>query len=114
MTTVFFCSNLDLRLYDFNFNVMGKKYILSLLCATLVLGNRVKSSKITSYFELFWTKHFPFDWQNVSTLFQYVCQDWLTDYPKIYWALTLQKHVPKELSLQMMKNSEYSNSNLPN
>ena len=53
MATVFFCSNLGLRLYDFNFYVMGKKYMLSLLCAILVCGNRVKSSKITSYFELF-------------------------------------------------------------
>ena len=31
MTTVFFCSNLGLRLYDFSFDVMGKKYMLSLL-----------------------------------------------------------------------------------
>ena len=60
MTTVFFCSNLGLHLYDINFDVMVKKYMLSLLCAMLVLCNHVKSSKITSYFELFRTKHFHF------------------------------------------------------
>ena len=69
MTTVFFCSNLGLHLYDLNFNMMGKKYMLSLLCAILVLGNRVKSSKITSYFH--------FGWQNVSTYFStFVKTDW--------------------------------------
>ena len=47
-------------------------------------------------------------------IFQYVCHDWLTDHSQIYRILTLQKHVPKELSLQMIKNQEYSNSNLPN
>ena len=61
MMTVLFCSNLGLHLYDFNFDMVGKKYILSLLCAILVLGNRVKSSKITSYFN--------FGGQNVSTYF---------------------------------------------
>ena len=57
---------------------MGKKYILSLLSAILVLWNCVKSSKISSYFELFWIKYFHFGWQNVSNIFQYFCQD-LTD-----------------------------------
>ena len=53
METVFYCSNRGLRLNDFNFYVMGKKYMFSLFSAILVLWNRVKSSKITSYFELF-------------------------------------------------------------
>ena len=51
--TVFYCLNSGLRLSDFNFYVMGKKYVLSLLSAILVLCNRVKSSKLTSFFELF-------------------------------------------------------------
>ena len=46
MTTVFFCSNLGLHLYDFNFDVMGKKYMRSLLCAILVLGNLLKVVKL--------------------------------------------------------------------
>ena len=56
MVTVFICSNLGLRLNDFNFYVKGKKYMLYLLSAIqpiLVLCNCVESSKITSYFELF-------------------------------------------------------------
>ena len=53
MVTVFICSNLGLRLNDFNFYVMDKKYMLSLLSAILVLCNRVQSSKVTSYFKLF-------------------------------------------------------------
>ena len=73
MTTVFICSNLGLRLNDFIIYVMGK----NLLCAIPVLDNRVKSSKITSYLELFWTKYFHFGWQNVSTYFStFVKTDW--------------------------------------
>ena len=53
METVLYCSNLGVRLNDFNFDVMGKKYMLSLLSTILVLCNRVESSKIKSYFELF-------------------------------------------------------------
>ena len=53
METVLYCSNLGVRLNDFNFYVMGKKYMLSLLSTILVLCNRVESSKITSYLELF-------------------------------------------------------------
>ena len=112
METVFYCSNFGLRLNDFHFYVMGKKYMLSLLSAILVLWNRVKSSKITSYFVVSSCSE-----QNICILvdeffniFQYFWQDWLTDYSHIYWISTLQKHVQKELSLQMMKNSEYSNS----
>ena len=52
-TLWFICSHLGFRLNDTNFYVMGKKYMLSLLSAILVLCNRVESSKITSYFELF-------------------------------------------------------------
>ena len=52
MKTVFYRSILGFRLNGFNFYVMGKKYKLSLLYSILVLWNRVKSSKITSYFEL--------------------------------------------------------------
>ena len=52
---------------------MGKKHLLSLQCTFLDLGNRVESSKITSYLELFWTKY----WQNVSTYFsRFVKTDW--------------------------------------
>ena len=77
MTTVVFCSNLGLRLYDFNVYVMGKKYMMYLLCAILVLDNCVESSKIASYFELFWTKYFHFGWQNVSTYFStFIKTDW--------------------------------------
>ena len=51
--------------------------MLPLLSAILVLCNRVESSKITSYFELFWTKYFHFGWQNVSTYFSgFVKTDW--------------------------------------
>ena len=53
METVLYCFNLGVRLNDFNFYVMGKKYMLSLLSTILVLCNRVESSKITSYLELF-------------------------------------------------------------
>ena len=53
METVFYSSNFGLRLNDFNFYVMGKECVSFLLSAILVLCNRVKSSKITSYFELF-------------------------------------------------------------
>ena len=42
-----------LFVYDFNLYVMGKKNMLSLQCAFLVLGNLVESSKITNYLELF-------------------------------------------------------------
>ena len=58
MVTMIFWWNLGLRFNDLNFYVMGKKYMLSLLCAFIVLGNRVESSKIVSYLELFWTKYF--------------------------------------------------------
>ena len=53
METVFYCSNLGLRLNDFNIYLIGKKYMLSLLCTILVSGNRVESSKISCYFEVF-------------------------------------------------------------
>ena len=110
MKTAFYCSNFGLHLNDFNFYVMGKKYVLSSLSAILVLCNRVKSNKITSYFELFCTKKK----KKISfNLFHYFFQDWLTDYSHIYRIFTLEKHFPKEFSVQMMKNSEYSNSNLP-
>ena len=76
---------------------------LSLLSAILVLCNCVKSSKlqvISSCSE-----------QNIFSLvdkcfniFQYFCQDWLTDYSHIFWILTFRKHVQKELSFHMMKN----------
>ena len=41
------------RSNDFNFYVIDKKNMLSIQCVSLVLGNRVESSKITSYLELF-------------------------------------------------------------
>ena len=62
MVIVFICSNRGLLINDFNFYVMGKKYMLSLLSAILVLCNRVESSKIIS-------SCFHFGWQNVSTYF---------------------------------------------
>ena len=66
-----------LHLCDFNFYVMGKKYMLSLLPSILVLCTCLESSKITSYFELFWTKYFHFGWQNVSSYFSRVVNtDW--------------------------------------
>ena len=77
MVIVFICSNRGPSLNDFNFYVMGKKYMLSLLSTILVLCNRVESRKITSYFELFWTKYFHLSWQNVSTYFnRFVKTDW--------------------------------------
>ena len=77
MVTVTFWWILGLRLNDFNFYVMGKKNMLSLQCAFLALGNRVESSKIRSYLELFWTKYFHFGWQNASTYFsRFVKTDW--------------------------------------
>ena len=77
MVTVFICSNHGLCLNNFSFCMMGKKYMLSLLFAILVLCNRVESSKITSYFKLFWTKYFHFGWHNVSTYFRrFVKTDW--------------------------------------
>ena len=77
METAFRCSNLGPHLNGFNLYVMGKKYMLSLLSVILVLCNRVESSKITSYFEQFWTKYFHFGWQNVSLYFSsFVKTDW--------------------------------------
>ena len=52
METVFYCSNFGVHFSDINLYVMGKKYVLPLLSAILVLYNRVKSSKITRHFEL--------------------------------------------------------------
>ena len=49
MERVLYCSNFGLRFNDFNLYVMGKKYVLSLLSAILVLCNRVESSKITRH-----------------------------------------------------------------
>ena len=84
-----------------------KRLYVIFIVRNFVLCNRFKSSKTTKYFELFWAKYFHFSLQNVSTYFS-------TFYLHIYWILTLEKHVPKELSLQMMEKSEYSNSNLLN
>ena len=54
METVFYCSYFMLRFNAFNLYVMGKRYVLSLLSPILiVLCNRVKSTKTTSYFKLF-------------------------------------------------------------
>ena len=46
METVFYCSNSELRFNDFNLYVMGKKYVLFLSSAILVLCNRVKVVKL--------------------------------------------------------------------
>ena len=53
MVIVFILSNRGLPFNDFNFNVMGKKIMFSLLFAILALCNCVEMMKITSYFELF-------------------------------------------------------------
>ena len=104
MTTVFFCSNLGLSLHDFNFDVIGKRYMLFLLCAIMLNIVKLQVMSRCSDQNIFILVDKMFN------IFQYV----LSDYSQIYWIFTLQKHVPKELSLQMMKNSKYSNSNLPN
>ena len=46
MMTVIFCWNLGCHLNDFNFYVMGKKYMLSLLCAFLVWAIVLKVVKL--------------------------------------------------------------------
>ena len=53
MATVFIWSISGPLIYGFNLYVTGKKNVLSLLSVIFVLCNRVQSSKITSYFELF-------------------------------------------------------------
>ena len=50
MTTVF---SVEILGYVYMIYVMCKNYMLSLLSAILDLYNRVESSKITNYFELF-------------------------------------------------------------
>ena len=45
--------NLRALFYGSNLYVIGKENVLSLLSVIFVLCNRVQSSKITSYFELF-------------------------------------------------------------
>ena len=44
--TVFYCSNFELRLNDFNFFVMGKEYVSSLLSVILVLSIVIKVVKV--------------------------------------------------------------------
>ena len=85
-------------------------WVRNILSAILILCNRLENSKITSYFELFWTKYFHFDWQNVSTYFCTLVRtrpNWQIIHKSTEYILTLQKHVPKELNLQVVKNSEY-------
>ena len=77
MATVFIWSISGPLCYGSNLYVIGKENVLSLLSVIFVLCNRVQSSKITSYFELFWTKYFQFGWQNVSTYFStFFKTDW--------------------------------------
>ena len=77
MATVFIWSISGPLFYGSNLYVIGKENVLSLLSVIFVLCNRVQSSKITSYFELFWTKYFQFGWQNVSTYFStFFKTDW--------------------------------------
>ena len=77
MATVFIWSISGPLFYGFNLYVTGKRNVLSLLSGIFVLCNRVQSSKITSYFELFWTKYFHFGWQNVSPFFSpFFKTDW--------------------------------------
>ena len=45
MDTVFYCSNFGLRLNDFNFFMMGEKYMLSLLSAIIVCGIHIFLNK---------------------------------------------------------------------
>ena len=77
MATVFIWSISGPLFYGSNLYVIGKENVLSLLSVIFVLCNRGQSSKITSYFELFWTKYFQFGWQNVSTYFStFFKTDW--------------------------------------
>ena len=77
MATVFIWSISGPLFYGSNLYVIGKENVLSLLSVIFVLCNRVQSSKITSYFQLFWTKYFQFGWQNVSTYFStFFKTDW--------------------------------------
>ena len=77
MATVFIWSISGPLFCGFNLYVTGKRNVLPLLSVIFVLCNRVQSSKITSYFELFWTKYFNFGWQNVSTFFSpFFKTDW--------------------------------------
>ena len=77
MATVFIWSISGPLFYGSNLYVIGKENVLSLLSVIFVLCNRVQSSKITSYFELFWKKCFQFGWQNVATYFStFFKTDW--------------------------------------
>ena len=76
MATVFIWSISGPLFYGSNLYVIGKENVLSLLSVIFVLCNRVQSSKITGYYELFW-KYFQFGWQNVSTYFStFFKTDW--------------------------------------
>ena len=92
METVFYCSNFGLHFNDFTF--MGKKYVLSL---SQVISSCSEGNNLILFDKMF---------QHISVRLSRLIDRLFT--------LTLQKHVPTELSLQMMENSEYSNSNLPN
>ena len=65
------------------FFVIGKKFMLSLLSSILVLCNRVESSKI-KIFRAVLNKIFSFCLTKCVNIFQYVCQEWLTNYSQIY------------------------------
>ena len=113
MATVFIWSISGPLFYGSNLYIIGKKMCClycPYFCFVQIVFKEVKLQVISSCSE-----------QNIFSLvtkcfniFQYFFQDWFTDFSHIYWILPLWKHVPKELSLQMMKNSEYSNSTLPN
>ena len=110
METVFYRPNFGVRLNDSNTYVMGKKYMLSLLSSIIVLCNRHRSSKITSYFEMFWTEYFRLGWQNISTYFRTFSR--LIDQLLIYFLGNniRETFVANKLSLLMMTNSKYSKS----
>ena len=83
------------------------------MSAILVLWNHFRGRKLHIFRDVM-NKIFSF-WLTTSfNIFQYFGQDLLTDYWHyiFYWMLLLQKYVPKEFNLRMMKNSEYFN--LPN
>ena len=60
MATVFIWLIPGPLFYGSNLYVTGKRNVLSLWSVIFVLCDRVQSSKITSYFELFWTKYFTY------------------------------------------------------
>ena len=103
MVIVFIWSNRGLHFNDFNFYVIVKKNMLSLLSAIFlfcaIVLKVVKSYKLLR--AVLNKSIFILVDNMLSTYFsRFVKTDWQIIHKK-YWILTLQKHVPKELSLRM-------------